>query len=214
MTNVSLIQVTLLDTCEFILVIQEINPIIVKCGDRLFSRVDNFKNHTRIHTGDKSYQCKVCDKCLTDLSNLKRHMRIHTGDKPYNCNVCSRCFTQLIILLDTCASIKVITKQNINHTQTEENDTSVVYSEELCHPVSLQIVLITLQNRPHAHNIIVFLRQGNTKWDTKTAFQHMRTILGTGVFQSKIYLGKQCINNWSVCTYIISIKVASVLLVD
>ena len=50
--------------------------------------------HIRLHTGDKPYQCKVCDKYFSDLSNLKRHLRIHTGDKPYKCTVCGKGFRQ------------------------------------------------------------------------------------------------------------------------
>ncbi len=32
----------------------------------------------RIHTGEKSYECIVCDKIFTASSSLKVHMRIHT----------------------------------------------------------------------------------------------------------------------------------------
>ena len=39
----------------------------------------------RIHSGEKPYQCKVCNKLFNQSQNLKYHMRIHTGDKPYPC---------------------------------------------------------------------------------------------------------------------------------
>ncbi|XP_051918701.1 zinc finger protein 771-like [Hippocampus zosterae] len=49
--------------------------------------------HVRLHTGEKTFRCSVCDKSFNEKSALMRHKVLHCGEKPYDCSVCGEKFS-------------------------------------------------------------------------------------------------------------------------
>ena len=59
----------------------------------------SLKTYYKTHTGEKPYQCNICDTCFVDRTDLGTHTRIHTGGKPYKCSNCEICLTDINLLM-------------------------------------------------------------------------------------------------------------------
>ncbi|KAF8975709.1 zinc-finger protein [Entomortierella lignicola] len=62
---------------------------------RGFSQRQKAMRHIQTHTGDKPFQCQVCQKRFSEANIMAQHMRTHTGEKPFKCTEpgCGRQFS-------------------------------------------------------------------------------------------------------------------------
>ncbi|KAL1279822.1 hypothetical protein QQF64_014422 [Cirrhinus molitorella] len=78
-------------------VIQSANKKTLKCPkcDKIFDRIGKYESHTRVHTGEKPFQCDICLQCYSTKSNLTVHKKKHDSDSPiqkkeHKCPFCNK----------------------------------------------------------------------------------------------------------------------------
>ena len=69
-------------------------PFSCKICDKSFVVDSKLTTHVHILTGERPFSCDVCDKTFTKGCDLRAHMRTHTGERPFSCEVCYKKFTQ------------------------------------------------------------------------------------------------------------------------
>ncbi|KAK8383000.1 hypothetical protein O3P69_011501 [Scylla paramamosain] len=67
-------------------------------GPRLY----HLKRHMKVHTGEQTHVCKVCNKGLKSQQAYSNHMVLHTNQGRYRCDQCDKAFNQRALYEDHC----------------------------------------------------------------------------------------------------------------
>lgn len=51
-----------------------------------------------MHTGDRKFPCRYCERAYVNYSGRLRHERTHTNERPFVCTQCGKGFTNSYIL--------------------------------------------------------------------------------------------------------------------
>ena len=69
-------------------------PFQCKSCQKSFAQRSDLKKPYRVHTGEKPFQCQSCKKSFSRSDSLITHSRVHTGEKPFQCKSCQKSFLQ------------------------------------------------------------------------------------------------------------------------
>lgn len=67
-------------------------PYQCQICDKTFARQETANIHQRTHTGERPHVCKICHRGFTSSGHLTGHMRSHNGTKTHECKVCQKRF--------------------------------------------------------------------------------------------------------------------------
>lgn len=83
----------------------------------------------RMHTGDKTFTCKVCDKSFNTKWHLKEHSKWHSAEKPFLCSECGQRYFLIYIYM---FYFYIIEKSNIYSLNSTSDSSETIILLRIC----------------------------------------------------------------------------------
>ncbi|XP_016963229.1 zinc finger protein 879 [Drosophila biarmipes] len=79
--------------------LRAIEPYNCPYCSKIFKGRTHYKQHLRVHTGERPFKCSQCTNAFKTLGALHGHLRTHTKERPLSCPHCPTAFRQSSTLL-------------------------------------------------------------------------------------------------------------------
>ncbi|XP_072919607.1 zinc finger and BTB domain-containing protein 41-like [Hemitrygon akajei] len=171
---------------------KELPPVILQTGskktlqcpkcDKCFDRIGKYECHTRVHTGEKPFECDICNQRYSTKSNLTAHRKKHNSQaafqrKEQKCPFCNKLHASKKTLAK---HVKRFHPDNIQEFFTARKKRSEAWRCDVCNK--------TFTRRPHLEEHMILHTQ-DKPFKCSYCEEHFKSRFARLKHQEKFHLG-------------------------
>lgn len=107
--------------------------------------VGKYESHTRVHTGEKPFQCDICLQCYSTKSNLTVHKKKHDSDTPvqrkeHKCPFCNKLHASRKTLSRHVKRwVRIPSQSRISLNQNQKKEVIILHEESQAYFMNMKI---------------------------------------------------------------------------